>query len=277
MADDGDINVTITGDSSGLTDAIDKASQSVKILDSGSKVYDKIGYSVESVAKASAEWRKESGMSEKATISLGKGFVDLRGIVGKTAADFKPATEEMRKASLGLNDVKKAAEDTGGGFSGMLGRIGQVAAGYLTVRAAVKLAEEAWSDYSREDAAGRHIGLMEKVVAPERRGSMTDRDTGQVWTPRVGSQAKPQINVEEGIAKSAAAHSMLVQEYEPTQRSLSAVGIHGEKLVKTLDKLADTSRVTGIPMEQLASSTIKVQGNLEATADDMQTVAETGK
>jgi hypothetical protein len=65
---------------------------------------------------AMAAWRAETGLSEQATIGASTALSTLGVRVGKTAADFKPATAEMRKASVALDEVEKASGRAGAGM-----------------------------------------------------------------------------------------------------------------------------------------------------------------
>jgi hypothetical protein len=79
---------------------------------------------------AMADWRKETGLAEVATMGTSNALVNLSSKVGKTAADFRPATAAQREASV-------ASREAGDGFDRLAGQVVALGLAYKVAQVAI--------------------------------------------------------------------------------------------------------------------------------------------
>jgi hypothetical protein len=163
----------------------------------------------------------------------------MRGSVGKTAADFKPATDAQRAASVATEEASGRAEKS---LARQLGGVRSLYSNVLMVAGAVYSLAKAWEAAAQAEAASRHLS----------------------------AQTSPTIAKEIGAAAKSLNYSPA--EYQGLALPLKVAGIHANNLKEMVTRIGEASRVSGVPVQALEQMIEKVQTGGHATWDDMKTL-----
>ena len=235
---------------------------------------------------AMAAWRKETGLSEQATIGATTGLTNFRTAIGKTAADFKPATEEMRKASV-------ATEETGRNVEGLGIKITFLYMGYRLLREAMQAVKYALTESAQfEETAVRFKNLAGNTeaatkafdglsaVAKETAINVVELSAGATEMLEAGVKMKDIPDVMRSIGKEANITGHAVSEFtdiylraatrgEVSGRQLAMISeITGDQTHKLADEYQDmtiTLPLLATQAERLAKAAERTRADTERT------------
>jgi hypothetical protein len=173
-------------------------------------------------AQSNAAWRAETGLSAQATIGANKPMAELRAHAGKTAADFKPATQAMRDASVAVEDLGKKGTSGMGEFRGSMRALRM---DIFEVVALLGVMVKAVDEAGKAEAAQRHA-----------------RDQGI---------SNVSIIKLEGAARQ---ENFDPAEYDNAAVSLKVAGVAAKNLDTDVTQLGIASRVSGVPLKELIAT-----------------------
>ena len=218
MADDNTVKIDFVADTSSMTSAF-------------SQVNSELAASQAKGSESMAAWRKETGLAAQPVIDLNRQMVQLRDHAGKTAADFKPATAEMRAASVAAEDLGKKGASSIGAFRG-------------TMRALR-------FDIFEVVAV---LGIMAKAMEEAAKSEASQRHAGQQGISNVS------VIKLEGAAR---AENFEPHQYDDAAISLKVAGMAEGDLTENVKQLGIASRITGEPFEKLVETAAAMTEELE--------------
>jgi hypothetical protein len=237
------VNVVFQADTSQMTAAFAKVNSELSSVASSGGT------------SAMSAWRKETGLAEQATIDVNRRLLTLGGTVGKTAADFKPATAAMRQASVAGGELSGATERATSSFDGMVNRMATRLLIFGAISEALRgIGAAAKESMSFETAQVQFANLSNN------RGTV-----GQDWSKLRSISTQTSIPTPE-LAKASL----------DLQKSGESSHDAGAELVN-LAKYAD---ISGQSVESLAAKMGKLKwehGTIEDAAELAQLTGDSGK
>jgi hypothetical protein len=215
---------------------------------------------------AMAQWRKEMDLGTQATITHDRAMVDLSGHAGKTAADFKPATAEMRAASIAEEEVGKSAGRAGSGLGAFRGTMRALRFDVFEVVSVLGLMVKAMDVSAKADAAQRHLANqgISNVSGIKLEGAARDEN----FEPRQYYDAAVSMKVAGVNAKE------LVSDITELGKSSRISGVPFEKLVDTADSITEALETGGIPsLEEMKTLTLASSGATQGLTDEYRQLA----
>jgi hypothetical protein len=180
----------------------------------------------------------------------------MRGTIGKTAADFKPATAAMRAASVAEVEVaqgaEQIAESTGraaGGTRGLTSQLRAMRFDVILVTAAIAGAVKAFQEFATEQTADRQL-------------------KGILGSSKEATQAM------SDLAKSADSENFKASEYDNVAKSLKIAGIQTKDVAADVKALGEWSRSSNVPLATLAKQLAETTAHSVGSLADMEIITE---
>ena len=213
--------------------------------------------------ESNAAWRKEAGLSSDMTVNWTKVTREsaqaqefMSGKVGKTAADFKPATAAMREASVATKDVGLDAKRTGGFMEGFAGRLIGVTAAFKVLR------------YAAE--------AVKYVI-----GSSMDLESADVRFKSLAGNTQAATTAFAGMSQVADDTTTSVVELSKAGITLLEAGVPMEKINDELEVMAKDAHIAGENLQEVANIQLRLSRG-EVGARDLAAISrltgdETGR
>jgi hypothetical protein len=217
------VKIEIQADDSSATSAFSRLNSEVSNLG---------GAGMGKAQSAMSEWRKETGLSEQATMGASREMANLSTRVGKTAADFRPATAEMRAASVATKEVGEAASSSGGFMESFAGRLVGVGAAFEVLR----LGAEAI-----------------KYVITE---SM-DLESTEVRFKSLAGNTQEAATAFEGLKQAADDTQTPVAELGKASITLSEAGVKMKDIPETITQMGKAAKFTNEDLEATANALLR--------------------
>jgi hypothetical protein len=220
---------------------------------------------VSNAAVSMAAWRKETGLSEQATIDVNRTMVTLGGTVGKTAADFSPATAEMRAASVAEEEVANSAQRAGGGLSAFRGNMRALRIDLFVVVAALAALKAAFDSYAESEAASRHLAAQGMGGAA---GGLEKAAKAQFFDPKEFDQAAISLKVAGAI------YGDVTSEVSELGKASRISGVPFKELYETFGSLSEELQMGGVPsLSEMNTLTLASSGNTQGLTDRYKELA----
>jgi hypothetical protein len=228
-----------------------------------SKVNNELAGVQAKAAESNAAWRKEAGLSSDMTVNWTKLTREsaqaqefMSGKVGKTAADFGPATAAMREASVATKGVGEASQSSGGFMESFAGRLVGVTAAFEVLR------------YAAEAV---------KYVVTE---SM-DLESAEVRFKSLAGNTDAATTAFEGLGKASDDTNMSVADLAKTSDTLLEAGVKMEDIPATITRMGQAAKVSNIDLQESANALLRASRG-EVGARDITTATrlagdETGR
>jgi hypothetical protein len=218
---------------------------------------------VSSVEPAFAKLRSEVAQASNMTVNWSKLTREsanaqefMAGKVGKTAADFKPATAAMREASVATKGVGLDAESTGGRLEQFAGRLVGVTAAFEVLR------------YAAEAV---------KYVITE---SM-ELESTEVRFKSLAGNTDASSKAFEGLKQAADDTNMSVADLAKSSDTLLEAGVKMADIPETITRMGQASKVANVDLQESANALLRASRG-EVGARDITTATrlagdETGR
>lgn len=236
-AGDAQVNIVFTADTSQMTSAFAKLNGELSSVSSGG------------ATSSMAAWRKETGLTEQATIGANRTMATFGGTVGKTATDFKPATAEMRAASIATGEMGAKAEAAGGSMGKMVIQAGLLYAGYRLLREA---------------------GEAVKYVVTQ---SMS-LETAEVRFKNLAGNTDEAREAFEGLKTVAKETNTNIVELAPAANTLLEAGVPMNKLDEAMRGVADRARVAGSTVAEMSEIVLRANTRGEVSGRELAMIAK---